>query len=127
MIESVYNHKFQGITEEEVKKGIKTPDWDVEYDPSLTDQTFDVSVRSQVEDFIASGKIIEAIHQSQKSPKEVDVADRIDSFYGDDLPDVTQRIYAFDEKQKKKESEAKKKKEEEERIKELVSSGPESN
>lgn len=115
----IYDFKQFGYTDDELNSGvILNPDHDIEYDPSLTDQTFNISIQSQVEDFVASGKLISAMHQGESV--EVPVENRLDSFYGDDLPDVTQRIYAFNARQKQLEEEQKKLSAEKKKIDEIL-------
>lgn len=119
MRQSIYTMTERGYSAEEIKLGVVFPrDHDIEYEPTLTDQSYDIGIQAQVEDFIASGKLISAMHQGDNI--EIPTSNRLESFYGDDLPDVTQRIYAFDAKQKELEEKQKALDEEKKKFAELL-------
>lgn len=119
MRHNIYTMTERGYSDVEIKSGtILPPDHDVEYEPTLTDQSYNISIQSQVENFVASGKLISAMHQGDNV--EIPIDNRLDSFYGDDLPDITQRIYAFNEKQKALEEEQKRLDEERKKFEEIL-------
>lgn len=94
MIKTTYNPEFFGRKLDEQKKGSYRPEdpaYNHKFDPSMTDQTFNYSIASKVEDFIAAGQVISAISENANF-HEVNPENRIDSFYGDDLPVVQHRI-----------------------------------
>lgn len=94
MITTTYNLDFFGRKLNDQKKGSYRPEdpaYNHKFEPSMTDQTFNYSIASKVEDFIAAGQVISAIAENANY-HEVNPENRIDSFYGDDLPVVQQRI-----------------------------------
>lgn len=94
MITTTYNPDFFGRKLDEQKKGSyhpEDPSYFHKFDPSMTDQTFNYSIASKVEDFIAAGQVISAISENANF-HEVNPESRIDSFYGDDLPVVQAKI-----------------------------------
>lgn len=77
-----------------------TPSYDYDYPPSLTDQSAR-PLSALLEDFVMSG--------TPKTPEPSVNPDYvgIDSLYGDDLPEVYQRIRKFDAERSEKASESK--------------------
>lgn len=92
MIKTTYNPDFFG--RDLTKKGSLSPEdpsYFHQFEPSMTDQSFNYSIASKVEDFIAAGHAISAI-SAKSGFHEIAPENRIDSFYGDDLPVVQARI-----------------------------------
>lgn len=113
MIKSIYNMKFNGRTEDEVKKGIPAnPQYKHKFDPSMTDQSFNYSIATKVEDFIAAGQVIQAIAENKEIYK-VSAERNIDSLYQEDLPIQQAKVKAetkkIQEKVEKEEEEKKQK------------------
>lgn len=119
MRKSIYAMFERGYSASEIRSGTVLPiDHDIEYEPTLTDQSYNIGIQTQVENFIASGNLISAMHQGDNV--EIPTSNRLESFYGDDLPDVTQRIYAFDQKQKELEEKEKALDEERKKFEEIL-------
>ena len=58
---SLINFKFLGREESDIINGKPAnPLYDYEFEPSLTDQSFNYSISDKVEDFIAAGQIVQA-------------------------------------------------------------------
>lgn len=94
--------KFNGRNEEEVQKGIPaSPQYKHKFDPSMTDQSFNYSISSKVEDFIAAGQVIQAIAE-RKDIYKVEAERSIDSLYEEDLPVQQEKVKAESKKIKEK-------------------------
>lgn len=88
MLKSIYNRNFIGRSDFE--KGA-CPTLGYEFPPSLTDQSYDYSIATKVESFIANGQAVQAV-ATKPGSVELPLESRIDSFYGDDLPVVQARV-----------------------------------
>lgn len=105
--------KFNGRTEEDAKKGKPaSPQYNHKFDPSMTDQSFNYSIASKVEDFIAAGQVIQAIAEN-KDLYKVSAERNIDSLYEQDLPvqqaKVKSEAKKLQEKMEKEEEDKKQK------------------
>lgn len=92
---SIYNRYWFGRIDMESPAD---PCFGVEFAPTLTDQSAR-PLSALVEDMIASGVT--------PNPIEEFKGDAFESLYGDELPEVTQRIYEHDKEMAKRESEIK--------------------
>lgn len=91
MIKSTYNPDFSGRDLSQKVLKHEDPSFYHTFEPSMTDQSFNYSIAAKVEDFIAAGQTVSAV-AAKNNFHEVAPENRIESFYGDDLPIVQAKI-----------------------------------
>lgn len=95
MVSTLINFKYSGRSENSLKKGLSAnPQIEHEFEPSMTDQTFNYSVADKVEDFIAAGQVIQAAAQNKQVTQYINPDTSPFGLYEKDLPETQADIMA---------------------------------
>lgn len=95
MVKQLLNVKFSGRSQACIENGISAnPQFDYEFEPSMTDQTFNYSIADKVEDFIAAGQVISAAAQNRSPTEYINPETSPFGLYEKDLPETQADIQA---------------------------------